>query len=147
MSNRNAIEQQVITNKFVAEWIPRFSNVPVKYENRNFTPPKNQPWVAFSIRSGRVTEAAVSGIMPRGIGFVFLQIFLPENAGTLPAREYADALADVFDNWHTVYPASGSYPRGDFWFKRVEVVPSPIRDGWLQWTATVEFKHDEQIVT
>jgi hypothetical protein len=28
----------------------------------------------------------------------------------------------------------------------VEVVPSPIRDGWMQWTASVEFKHDEQIV-
>jgi hypothetical protein len=85
--------------------------------------------------------------MPRGIGIAYLQIFLPENAGTLVGRQMVDAFADVFDNWHYVYAANPPYPTGDFWFKRVEVVPSPIRDGWLQWTASVEFKHDEQIVT
>lgn len=147
MSNRNQIEQKIITARFQAYWVPKFPNVPVKYENRNFTPPVNQPWVAFSIRSGRVTEAAISSIMPRGIGITYLQIFLPENAGTLVARQYVDAFADVFDNWHTIYPAEPPYPRGDFWFKRVEVVPSAIRDGWVQWTASVEFKHDEQIIT
>lgn len=146
MSNRNQIEQEVITNKFVSEWTPRFPQIPVKYENRNFTPPVNQPWVSFSIRSGRVAEAAISAIMPRGIGIVYLQIFLPENAGTLIAREMTDRLADVFDNWHYVYAATTNYPRGDFWFKRVEVAPAGIRDGWTQWNATVEFKHDEQVI-
>src|SRR5262252_8019586 len=146
MSNRNQIEQEVITNKFVSEWIPRFPQIPVKYENRNFTPPVNSTWVAFSIRSGRVAEAAISSIMPRGVGLVYLQIFLPENAGTLLAREMADRLADVFDNWHYVYAATTNYPRGDFWFKRVEVVPTGPRDGWTQWNASVEFKHDEQVI-
>jgi Bacteriophage related domain of unknown function len=147
MSNRNQIEQQLITARFVTQWVPRFPHLPVKYENRNFTPPVNEPWVAFSMRSGRVQEAAISAIMPRGIGITYLQIFLPENAGTMLARQYTDAFADVFDNWHFVYPAQGPYPQGDFWFKRVEVVPSPIRDGWVQWTASVEFKHDEQILS
>lgn len=136
----------MITLRFESYWVPKFPGLPIKYENRNFNLPANKPWVAFSIRSGRVTEAAISSIMPRGIGMTYLQIFLPENSGTLLARQYTDAFADVFDNWHYVYPANGNYPRGDFWFKRVEVVPSPIRDGWMQWTASVEFKHDEQIV-
>jgi Bacteriophage related domain of unknown function len=145
MSNRNQIEQQVITTKFTSEWVPKFPNVPVKYENRNFTPPDNQPWVSFSIRSGRVAEAAISAIMPRGIGIVYLQIFMPENAGTMIGRQLADGLADVFDNWHYVYAATTN-PRGDLWFKRVEVVPQPIRDGWVNWVASVEFKHDEQVI-
>ena len=147
MSNRNQIEQEVITNKFVSEWTPRFPQIPVKYENRNFTPPINAAWASFSIRSGRVGEAAISSIMPRGIGIVYLQMFMPENAGTLIAREMADRFADVFDNWHYVYAATTNYPRGDFWFKRVEVVPVGQRDGWLQWNATVEFKHDEQVIS
>lgn len=147
MSNRNEIEQELITGRFTSYWVPKFPNVAVRYENRNFTPPINQPWVGFTIRSGKVAEAAISSIMPRGIGLVYLQILLPENAGTLIARQYADVFADVFDNWHVVYAARPPYPQGDFWFKRVEVTPSAPRDGWLQWTASVEFKHDEQIVT
>jgi hypothetical protein len=146
MSNRNQIEQQVITTKFTSDWVPKFPSVPVKYENRNFTPPDNATWVAFSIRSGRVAEAAIGGIMPRGIGIVYLQIFMPENAGTMIGRQLVDGFADVFDNWHHVYAPVGNYPRGDFWFKRVEVVPQPIRDGWVNWVASVEFKHDEQVL-
>jgi hypothetical protein len=146
MSNRNVIEQQVITQRFVDQWVTLWPQIAVKYENRNFTPPANEPWVAFTIRSGRVVDAAISTIMPRGIGIVFLQIFLPENAGTVIAREMADSFADVFDNWHVVYPPSPPYPRGDFWFKRVEFNAQPPRDGWLQWNVTIEFKHDEQVI-
>ena len=144
MSNRNAIEQELITQRFIDYWVPKFPTVPVKYENRAFTPVINEEWVAFSIRSGKVAEASIGAIMPRGIGITYLQIFLPENAGTLIARTMVDALADVFDNWHWVYPPTANYPSGDFWFKRVEVMPSAPRDGWLQWTASVEFKHDQQ---
>jgi hypothetical protein len=147
VSNRNQIEQQIITSKFVNEWVPRFPQIPVKYENRNFGPPINAPWAAFAIRSGKVAEAAISTIMPRGIGETELKAFVPENAGTILARQMTDRFADVFDNWHYVYPATTNYPRGDFWFKRVEVVQPPSqREGWMEWTATVEFKHDEQIV-
>jgi hypothetical protein len=147
VSNRNAIEQEIITQKFVDGWVPRYPNVAVSYENRPFTPPINEPFVAFTIRSGKVADAAISTIMPRGIGVVFLQIFLPENSGTLLARQMADSFADVFDQWHTVYPANPPYPRGDFWFKRAEFTPQAQRDGWLQWNASIEFKHDEQIIT
>lgn len=137
----------LITQQFVNQWVPRFPGLAIKYENRNFIPEPNQPWVGFFIRSGRVAEAAISAIMPRGIGIVYLQIFLPENTGTLIARQYADAFADVFDNWHATYSASSEYPQGDFWFKRVEVVMLPQKEGWLQWNCSVEFKHDEQVVT
>jgi hypothetical protein len=147
VSNRNTIEQEVLTQRFIDEWVPLWPSVPVKYENRNFTPTVNEPWVAFTIRSGKVADAAISSIMPRGIGIVFLQIFLPENAGTSLARQMADNFADVFDSWHTTYPANGKYPQGDFWFKRTEFTAVPQREGWLQWNVSIEFKHDEQIVT
>jgi hypothetical protein len=147
MSNRNEIEMSLITNKFVTDWVPKFPGLAIKYENRYFDLPVNVPWVGFFIRSGKVAEAAISAVMPRGVGIVYLQIFLPENTGTLIARQYADAFADVFDNWHTIYPASGNYPQGDFWFKRVNVAELPVKEGWLQWNCSIEFKHDEQIVT
>jgi len=136
-TGRNEIEMTIFTQQFVNYWLPLNPAILVKYINRNFVEPTVGLWVEFGMDSGVVVDVAIGGTVARGSGEVWLKIFVSENQGTLAVRQLADQFADVFSRKN--FP----YPGGNIWTRRPFVKRQNMSNGWLMWTSTIPFKHDE----
>lgn len=141
MSDRNQRELNIFTTQFVEQWVSLYPVVPVKYENRNFVEPSGGQWVAFSVVSGKVVDAAIGGVIGRSSGVVYLQVFMSENTGTITPRLWVDQFVKIFGNQN--YGYSDSVSSGNIWTYRPSLSKSPLRIGWIQWTVAVDFKHDQ----
>lgn len=89
-------ERKTFEGRFFAQW---GSTTPVKWENVPFDEPQPAaPWVAFSIRPNFAEQASLGRpkFVERIWGYVVVQIFVPENSGTVSARSLAQQAGDVF---------------------------------------------------
>jgi hypothetical protein len=71
---------------------------PVALPDINFTPP-NETWVRFTMINSEGKQASIgspSNNRFRRIGLVYIQVFAPENKGSVDARTKADIAADIF---------------------------------------------------
>jgi len=141
MSDRNEREYNILSTLFADKWIAANPTILTKFENRNFVEPDEGIWVAFSIVAGKVFDAAIGGLIERGIGAAFLQIFMAENVGTIEARILADSFGAIFGLRDFVY--SDVVSAGHLWTTRPDMTESPTRSGWRQWRAGIDFYHDQ----
>lgn len=114
------------------------SFIPIQFDGHPFTAPKESPWGRFHIVEGERNNAAVGKKFQRAPGLVYLQIFLPENAGVKQARITADKFAEIFDNYEL---------GGDGWsvlFRTVSLNRvGKTKEGPIQFNAVVQYQADE----
>lgn len=134
--------REFITSTFQAGFVdPDDATKPfvaVGYENRPFAQPQKATWGKFSVRENTRGAATVGKDENRTRGFIYLQLFTPENDGTKKAREAAQKLAEIFE--HKVFAG----PAGQFTFRAVNwTTVGREPGGFYQFNATCEFWHDE----
>jgi hypothetical protein len=76
-----------------------FTGWPIALDNLPYQPTPGQPWVRFGIHPNVEQPEEITGGRPtteRMEGFIWFQIFLPENTGTAEAYKIGDALKLLF---------------------------------------------------
>lgn len=134
---RNFIELQLFTQQFISVWVVANPGVLVKYSNRNFVEPANSAWVEFGADSGSVNDVSLSGSMQRGFGEVWLDMYFPENSGTMTMRAMADSFADCLSRQNF------QYNNGNIWTRQPSIGKAFAKTGWSRWRTTIPFKHDQ----
>jgi len=82
-----------IEKRFDTNW----ATTVVKWDNVDFTPPKGNYWVDFSIRDGATNRKNIGAQGTfRHFGFISAQIYAPKGTGTQTIREHADSIASIF---------------------------------------------------
>lgn len=140
MSNFEPL-RQAITNHFKTAWgdpgVP-----PVAYDNHAFRQPDG-PWGRFACRMGTRAPAAIGRHFARTPGFVVLQMFVKENAGTKAAVVACDAFAEIYDHKSLRIYQEGVHV-GDVQFELAERKSiGKTGDGWWQENALCNFRFDE----
>lgn len=127
--------------KFQTDW----AATPVEWENfpesAALTAAKNakSPWVRFVIRDGsgaRKTVGADSRVN-RFAGSLIHQIFVAQKTGTAVARDYADAIAGIWDGF------SGE---SDLEFRTPVITNVGDNSGWFQLNVEIGFLNDEIMI-
>jgi hypothetical protein len=134
-----------IVGRFVDMW-PTAANRPttlpldrVELPNKKKSRGESKPHARISIGwTGRV-NAAIGGAKIRVSGLLYLQVFVPEGAGTKDLTDAGDALAAIFDN-QTFPHLSGD---GNVVCSAVVPHETGARDGYEQQTYSVPFYSDE----
>jgi len=116
----------------------------VAYENVPFAQPEASPWVRMTIRPGLGQSAALGGAFHRYAGAVIVQCFVPEETGTKPGRDLADAAAAVF------LDASGrgkqvSTTNGYITFGTPYLEAAGAESGFLQLNVVVPYQRDQAL--
>jgi len=82
-----------IENMFTTAW---GAATAVKYDNVPFTVPSSA-WVGLEVWDGASAKASLGvTALRRTSGTVFVNIYTPLNAGSKPARDYADSVTAIF---------------------------------------------------
>lgn len=113
------------------------STTPIAWANAEFTPPSPpSPWVRFVVSDGQSTQTTVGASTNnhRHYGVVYVQIFVPLDAGDSVALGYADTIAGIFRNWYGTNITCRQ--------PRIKDV-GPEGNGWYQVNVTVSFFRDE----
>ena len=112
------------------------AKTPIAWPNVNFTPPSG-PWVRFNVLDG---EGAWRSIGSPGsniagyVGVVVIQIFVPLLSGESTARDYADAVAAIFQ---------GQVISGiRFSPATAQILNTSLADGWHQINVSIPFRRD-----
>ncbi len=122
-----AQERASIEAAFNAAW----TATTVKYENKNFAPPRNTSYVALFILRGKSENAAVGGDFIRHpSNLVTVQIFVPVGTGTETAMGLGEAVRAIFENkaWD------------DLRFRTTYLQTVGDRDGWYQVNAITPYE-------
>ena len=112
------------------------SATPIKYQNAPFTDPDGDEFVEFFVLSGPSNIASLGGVntMHRFIGFVQIDIYVPENTGTDRARELADTAATIFRDTRI----------DDMLFRASDITNGATPPaGYYRLTVTVPYQRDE----
>lgn len=133
MSFRDAA--QAIESRLQTNW----TATPIQFENVPLAEP-GAAYVALFIRDGEGVQISLgTPALRRWPGIIILQVFVPERTGTRKAREYADALATIFDRAQFSSGASGVISCHT---PSIDTVGT--RDGWCQVNVTVPFQRNRQ---
>lgn len=129
--------KQAILETFVGAWDPA---VAYTFENEDFTPPSDAPWARLVIRhedSGQETLGPVGNRKFARLGRVLVQVFTPEDQGTLEA----DTLAVVVRNAFEGVTLASTTVR----FRAVTTreVGSSADDAWFLSIVDAPFEYDE----
>jgi len=92
-------ERKAIESRFATAWAAgAYAAVPVAYENAQFDPPENAPYVVVTIRPADGNQESLgSGTqLSRYLGVILISILVPSNTGQALARNMADAAATMF---------------------------------------------------
>ena len=69
---------------------------PVAYQNEQFTPPENSPWLASTILQTQPLQASLGGSgQDRHDGILQIDVYTPINEGDILARQIMDQIEDV----------------------------------------------------
>lgn len=116
-----------------------FSALPVRYANVDFKQPKDAPWVAFDILTGRGEQVSLnSRPLNRYAGVIQATIHVPEETGTAVARGHADSIEAVFRNRQFSAGASGSIVT-----RTPYVTDLGLLDGWYRLAVSVNYRRDK----
>ena len=112
------------------------STTPIKYQNVPMADPDGAEFVGFTVLNGPSNISSLGGVNTthRFIGFVQIDIYVPENTGTKRARELAETAAVIFRD-----------KRIDaMLFRQSDITNgAPPPDGYYRLTVTVPFQRDE----
>lgn len=116
-----ALEQHVSSN---------FTTTPVQFENAP-APVNSGEWVAVSTVFGGAALQAIGGSVMESQedGIVFFRVFVPDGAGSLRARQVADALVALMSNQFL----------SDAYFYQAYAVQAGDRDGYYQINVNAPF--------
>lgn len=132
-----------------AAWIAAWGtpgSFPVQVDNTKFEQPDKAVWGRFSITFGNDIPMEIGngpGRARRQVGFVSLQVFIPEDGGSRAAATATDRLFAAFvASTIRITPSGG---RGVLTFDTVGAGPTPSgkRVGYQQFNATVNFRLDK----
>jgi hypothetical protein len=113
--------------------------LPTAYDNATFSQPKGAAWARFAIRTATRSNNAVGRDEQRTLGFISLQVFIPEDGGTRAAAVAADKMAALFDN-QTIAISPGK----SVIFRTVsQNTVGRLGDGLFQVNVTCDFQFDE----
>lgn len=135
--------QSTIYTRFGAQW--NFTTYPVVLEGQKWSlasfgsaqQPTTKAWGRFSVRFANAQDSSVDGKAKRVAGVAWLQIFLPEESGTMTASKMGDEMERIFGRKTIV--GGGETVK----FNRAVTEPQgKTDDGWLQFAATIGFISD-----
>ena len=129
--------KQAILAAFVATW---GSETPYTFDNEDFKPPKNDPWVRLVIRhedSGQETLGPVGNRKFARRGRVLIQVFTDENKGTARSDELVVLARNAFEG----VTLAGTTVR--FHAVTTREVGSNQDDKWFQAIVDAPFEYDE----
>lgn len=117
--------------------------LPVQMGNQPFTKPKGLPWGRFAIILGERGPASVSTRFSRTIGFISLQVFIPDDKGERIAATAADAMDGIFR--FTRIPFTFPDHTGTVSIEAGSEGPQPTgaRDGYAQFNITLPIRIDD----
>lgn len=117
------------------------AGLPIRYPNHRFDPPEAAPWLAVSLQTGETNPISLG---PRGrdrTAFVLVvQVFLPEQTGTLQAYRVADDIAAL--NRKSVHEAPLTIH-----FRTATILPMPPENGWGRFNVTINGQYDKPTKT
>ena len=90
--NQNLLRQYT-EERFKTNW----TYTSIKFENRDFTPIINSPYIEFSIEPEESIQIGLpQAPMFRHTGLLVFEIYIPTNTGTYSLRSYIDNIAKLF---------------------------------------------------
>jgi Bacteriophage related domain of unknown function len=107
--------------------------------------PTDKAWGRLSVRFADSRDTTVDAKARRVAGIVWLQIFVPEEKGSIVAQQMSDEMERIFGRKTvTTAAAPPTYPSGEtIRFERA--VPGYVgkeSDGWQQFRCTISFISD-----
>lgn len=133
-------ERDTINGMFQDGWknVDDSEYLPTQYENKA-RPDTDRliTWCRFSIRNGPTADKTIGGDELRGIGVVYLEIFIRENNGTRPARAATEKFREIFEHKRVVIDD------GDIIFREVSFTSPGSENGFSKHNASVVFQRDE----
>lgn len=126
--------RNLILTAWQAAWnSPSPGLFPVEFENLKFKRPTSGPWGRLSINPGETTPIAPGTKDSRTPFILVLQVFIPENGGTLPAYRAADVLKTL--NHHVA--SVGDPVTTVVHFYSVGINQAPKEDGLTGFNVTI----------
>lgn len=107
---------------FITEWN---AHTPVAYDNVEFTPPTNAPWVRFSIINNDTNRISIGPTTHRKYeryGYIFFQVFILGDAGTYVGDQLCEKLINIFEGkkLNSILFDTGTYTetgKDDIWYQ------------------------------
>lgn len=105
-----------------------WTTTPIAFENIEFTPPTNSPWVSLFIYGvDSFTLANRSGSY-RDTGLIAVKIHVPIGSGSKVAMGYADTIAtiwraSIFNNIRCGIPSINRLGEFDGWYQTIVTTP------------------------
>jgi hypothetical protein len=117
-------------------------NIPLTWENQPDVNAARSSWARAAITWGTTMPAAVGDTHTRMIGFVSLQIFVPDAKGTAAAHAAVDHLDLILGNKRLGIAGTGW--TGEIVFETGPIGPAQAgaREGYVQWNAQMNFRVD-----
>lgn len=117
------------------------SPFPIVYDNLPGVKGSKTPWARVSVQHGHNWQPFVGqNGRKRCAGFLSVQIFAPEDAGPKVATEYAQRMADFWDNKELSATAGGVTTT--VLFRNTSLLLISAKDGYQQHNAAAEFQRD-----
>ena len=113
-----------------------YSNTPIQFEDIPFAQPSTA-WVALTILSGAGINTSIGGTrqVQRFAGIIQIDVYIPEDTGTKPARDIADLVDPIFNNAQFSFGSSGTI---------TTFVPSyqtlGVENGWYHAVVSVAYQ-------
>jgi len=98
-----------------------------------------EPSAVLSVQFGTRSNEAIGGQKIRQRGFLYLQVFLPEDSGTKVATDAYDAFAAIMDNQTPAFLDATGYVH----LQAVTSQPTGTRPGYQQFTWAAPFYADD----
>lgn len=131
--------RETLYQRFVTAW---GATSAFTFDNEDFTPPVDTPWVRFSVRHVGSTLELIGGTGAGGfntyqrIGFALIQVFVPVNDGLREADTLAQAARAIFEGT----TLSGNTIR----FNNVVIREIGPDGAWYQINVEAAFQYDER---
>lgn len=120
-----------LRTRYINGWTPP----PTEYPNESFVKPNGVIWARFKTELGQESQMDIGDTAKtfRTLGVVMVQLFAPQDQGSVALLQMADDLAEVFRNWYGATVACGSATIKDI---------GTDSFGWYQVNIVIPFKSD-----
>lgn len=114
-----------------------WSATDVVYRNDTYVPDSSTDWVRFVLLNGEGQTVGLGGSTKfvRDLGFITVQIFVPERTGTAAAMGYVDAFNTLFE--HERFDGIETFT--------ASVTPAGVSDGWHQTNVNIPFRRTRNV--
>jgi hypothetical protein len=131
--------RETIYQRFVAQW---GATSAFTFDNENYDPPANTPWVRLAVRHRSSTLEAIGGSGYGGLnlfqrtGVCQIQVYTPLNQGTRQSDTLVQTARNIFEG---VTLASNAIR-----FTNVNIVEIGPDDSWYVVNVDADFQYDER---